>query len=192
MIVRFHDFSKSICLNKIGPTRSMEILASQATTKCFKFDIINTKAVSNLKFYTDGGKNMIVVFVKERAVYVSVSRNNGQSFDEPQKVMDVSGEIMDMQILMKEDQFVVAIKERILGDDHKRTISGWINGGNQTFSYKLCPKQEVKVELLNISLSFREVAPGRYESVDHLFYRNNDNICVESMGHPCKIPQNNP
>jgi hypothetical protein len=166
----------------------MEILGSQATTKCFRFDLIDTKAVTNLKFYTNGGKNMIVVFARERALYISVSRNNGQSFDQPQKVMDISGEIVDVQILMKDDQFVIAIQERILGDDHKRTISGWVNDENQTFSYKLCPKQEVKGELLNISLSFREVAPGRYESVDHLFYRNKDNICVESMGHPCKIP----
>jgi len=166
----------------------MEILSSQATTKCFKFDLLDTKAVTNLKFYTNGGNNMILVFAKDRAMYISVSRNSGQTFDDPQKAMDISGEIVDLQILMKNDQFVVAIQERILGEDHKRTISGWVNSDDQTFSFKLCPKQEVKGELLNISLSFREVAPGSYESVDHLFYRNNDSICVESMGHPCKAP----
>ena len=58
---------------------------------------------------------------------------------------------------------------------------------DRTFTFKLCPKHEIKGELINISLSFREVAPGKYNRDDHLFFRNNDDICVESMGHPCKI-----
>jgi hypothetical protein len=100
--------------------------------------------------------------------------------------MDLAGEIKDVQMLMQNDQFVIAVQERISGEDHKRTISGWVSD-DMTFSFKLCPKHEIKGELLNISLSFREVAPGKYESVDHLFFRSKDDICIESMGHPCKI-----
>lgn len=166
----------------------MEVLTSQTSTRCFKFDTGGSEDLANLKFYTNGGSNMIVFFVRKHTGYLSVSRNNGRSFDEPQKVMDVIGEIVDVQMLMRDLQFVVAIQEKIGGEDHKRTISGWINEESNGFWHKLCPKQEVKGEILNISLSFREVAPGRYESVDHLFYRHNDNVCVESMGHPCKIP----
>lgn len=164
----------------------MEILASQDRTMCFRFDIADLGDVSYLKFYTNGGKNILVVFAKEGSLYLSVSHDSGQSFDQPQKAMDLAGEIKDVQMLMQNDQFVIAVQERISGEDHKRTISGWVSD-DKTFSFKLCPKHEIKGELLNISLSFREVAPGKYESVDHLFFRNKDDICVESMGHPCKI-----
>ena len=164
----------------------MEIITSQDQTMCFRFDVIDSRDVSNLKFYTNGGKNMLVVFVKQGSMYLSVSHDYGQSFDQPEKMMDLAGEIKDVQMLMQNDQFVIAVQERISGEDHKRTISGWVSD-DKTFSFKLCPKHEVKGELLNISLSFREVAPGKYESVDHLFFRSKDDICVESMGHPCKI-----
>jgi hypothetical protein len=171
----------------------METIASQSSSHCFKFDMIDSKDITNLKFYTNGGNNMLVIYVKERDLYLTVSRNYGQTFDQSQKVMEISGEIVDVQMLMKNDQFVIAIQEKISGVHHKRTISGWINDNeNRSFWYKLCPKQEINGELLNVSLSFREVAPGRYESVDHLFYRNNNDICVESMGHPCKIPLDKP
>jgi hypothetical protein len=172
--------------------RAMETLTSQASSHCFKFDIADAKDITNLKFYTNGGNNILVIYAKQQDVYLSVSRNYGESFDRSQKVMELSGEIVDVQMLMKNEQFVIAIQERTSGVHHKRTISGWINDENQSFSYKLCPKQEIKGELLNVSLSFRELAPGRYESVDHLFYRNKDDICVESMGHPCKIPVDKP
>jgi hypothetical protein len=170
----------------------METLASQTNSHCFKFDIADMKDITNLKFYTNGGNNMLVIYAKQHDVYLSVSRNYGQSFDQSQKVMETSGEIVDVQMLMKNDQFVIAIQEKISGVHHKRTISGWINDENDSFWYKLCPRQEIKGELLNVSLSFREVAPGRYESVDHLFYRNKDDVCVESMGHPCKFPLDKP
>jgi hypothetical protein len=170
----------------------METLTSQTSSHCFKFDNVDMKDVTNLKFYSNGGNNILVIYSKRQDVYLSVSRNYGQSFDQSQKVMEISGEIVDVQMLMKNEQFVIAIQERTSGVHHKRTISGWINDENQSFSYKLCPKQEIKGELLNVSLSFRELAPGRYESVDHLFYRNKDDICVESMGHPCKIPVDKP
>jgi len=170
----------------------METLTSQTTSHCFNFDIEDIKDITNLKFYTNGGSKILAIYAKQVDVYLSVSRNYGQSFDQSQKVMEISGEIVDVQMLMKNDQFVIAIQEKISGVHHKRTISGWINDENQSFSYKLCPKQEIKGELLNVSLSFRELAPGRYESVDHLFYRNKDDICVESMGHPCKMPLDKP
>ena len=136
----------------------MEIITSQDQTMCFRFDIIDSRDVSNLKFYTNGGKNMLVVFVKQGSMYLSVSHDYGQSFDQPEKMMDIAGKIKDIQMLMQNDQFVIAVQETISGEDHKRTISGWVSD-DRTFSFKLCPKHEVKGELLNISLSFRRSCP---------------------------------
>lgn len=161
----------------------MEVTTSEYSSKFFKFDIVDLKDTCNIRFYQASGSNILVVFVKDGNLYLSVSYNHGEGFDEPQKVMDIAGEVKDIQILSKGNQFVIAILERISDQDRKRTITGYINNEKQTFFFRLCPKQEVKGEIMNISLSFREYRSGVYESVDHIFYRNRGQVCVHSMGH---------
>src|SRR5262245_15907127 len=104
---------RNIFIFMIYNNRAMEIVTSQDRSMCFRFDIINPRDVKDLKFYTNGGKNILVVFTKQGSFYLSVSHNFGQSFESPQKVMDLTGEIKDIQMLMQNDQFVIAVQERI-------------------------------------------------------------------------------
>ena len=47
------------------------------------------------------------------------------------------------------------------------------------FKFKECIESEVEAKIINISLGFREIAPGKHESVDHVFYLNKDGrVCM--------------
>jgi len=45
--------------------RAMEIVTSQDRSVCFRFDIVNPRDVKQLKFYTIGDKNILVIFTKQ-------------------------------------------------------------------------------------------------------------------------------
>ena len=78
--------------------------------KEFRFDNVEKENVSDLKFYRAG--DCIYAAWMERSdngIYLSVSINSGQIFSRPERVMKTNGNIRDLQILAKEDQFVIAL-----------------------------------------------------------------------------------
>ena len=105
-----------------------------------------------------------------------------------EKILKVNGEIKDIQALARENQFVVGVKETVDGKDHKRAVAGWIFPNESKFRFKECTESEVEGKIINISLGFREDESGNHESVDYVYYLNeNGKVSMQSKGHPCLI-----
>jgi hypothetical protein len=155
----------------------------------FEFARAKNKNISDLKFYSlRYDKRRVFIYVvwldnDDKGIYLSVSINSGDTFSREQKVMNTSGNIRDLQILAKDDQFVIALIETIDGQDSKRAVSGWLNIQGENYSFKPCTSHKTNGELINIFLSFN----GK-ESIDHMISKTGDGIIHEiTMGHACSV-----
>jgi hypothetical protein len=148
----------------------------------FKFDKAKNEEISDLQFYKTGECVYAIWVGKyDNGIYLSVSINSGQKFSDPQKVMNTNGDVRGLQILAKDEQFVIALIETISDSDSKRAVSGWLNIAGKTFSFKPCTSHRADGELINIFLSF-----NGNDSVDHMVIKKDDGLINEvSMGHSC-------
>jgi hypothetical protein len=148
----------------------------------FKFDKAKNEEISDLQFYKTG-ECLYAVWIRkyDNGIYLSVSINSGQKFSDPQKVMNTNGHVRGLQILAKDEQYVIALIETISNSDSKRAVSGWLNIAGKTFSFKPCTSHRANGELINIFLSF-----NGNESVDHMVIKKDDGLIHEvTMGHSC-------
>lgn len=150
----------------------------------FTFDNVESENVSDLQFYITGDCIYAVWMENnDNGIYMSVSINSGKIFSQSQKVMNTNGNIRDLQILAKDDQFVIALIETNSNQDSKRAVSGWLNIEGRTFSFKPCTSHQVDGKLINIFLSFKE-----RDSIDHMIIKTDDGAIHEiAMGHTCTI-----
>lgn len=129
-------------------------------------------------------ETILVTYVKDEYVYISISFDRGVNFLYPEKVLKLKGELADIQVSAKDSQFVLAIKEMVSGIGHKRAVTGWMfpEGGN--FRFKECTETESAGEIINVSLGFREVEVGKEESVDYVFCLNEQKrVTMVETGH---------
>jgi len=173
-----------------------EDTGEQCCGQCFVFKWEDLKKVANLRFYSAGGKIIIVTYEKDGRLYVSVSFDCGQSFLEPRiAIQEIGGSIKDIQIAAKDNQFVIAlmINDAESLKDIKKAVSGTIESGKVDFSCKECVKHQVKGKLINIAVGFRPwYDPDKKkidgeESVDFSYYFDNGRICLDCNGHMCLI-----
>jgi hypothetical protein len=151
----------------------------------FNFDLAG---LEYLRFYAANDRTVLATYVKDGYVQLSISLNGGAIFISSEKILKVNGDIKDIQVLAKDNQFVVGIKETVSGKDHKRAVAGWIFPNESKFRFKECTESEVEGKILNISLGFRENESVGYESVDYVFYlTENGKVSMQSKGHPCLI-----
>ena len=148
----------------------------------FTFDKVKNEEISDLQFYRTGECVYAVWMRKiENGVYLSISINSGQKFSDPQKVMNTNGNVRGLQILAKDEQFVIALIETISNRDSKRAVSGWLNIAGRTFSFKPCTSHRAEGELINIFLTY-----NGNESIDHMVIKKENGIILEmTMGHSC-------
>ena len=182
---------------------------SDCCNQSFEFNIVNLHEVAKCSFYYAGGTNIIITYVKDDYLYFSISYNSGKIFEPPEKIMNIGGIVTDIQILSKEDQFVVALKiqNRESKEEIKKAVSGWIYNEKRVgmaksssdfliskrnkFCYKPCTIQKNEGMLLNTSLSFRTYKNNitgelEEESVDHSFILGSDGkIIHQCQGHAC-------
>lgn len=161
---------------------SMDI-GTQCCNSCFEF---SRAGLQNVKFYVAGGTAIVVTYTKDGVVYTRISFDCGATFGEPKQILVLKGQLKTLEVLAKEDQFVVAIVERASGKDIKRAVAGHIRGNENDFDFRECDKTEERDEIINVSLGFRENEnkPGTEESVDYVFYRNpRGQTCLSCQGH---------
>jgi hypothetical protein len=81
-----------------------------------------------------------------RTPTVSVSYNSGETFEEPEKIAEITRTVEDMQILAQHNKFVIAIKEWITstGQHHRRAVSGEIDEKKRTYIQKDCTSHEIQ------------------------------------------------
>ena len=157
----------------------------QSESTLFDFDLTGLK---NVMFHAANDETILAIYVKDEYLHLSISFDHGVKFVKAEKILQLKGDLKDVQVLAKDSQFVVAIKEKISATDHKRAVAGWMFPKESIFKFKECIESEVEGKIINISLGFREIAPGKYESVDYVFYLNKDGgVCMVATGHPCLI-----
>lgn len=157
----------------------------QTKSSLFNFDFIGLK---NVMFHAANDETILVTYVRDEYLHLSVSFDGGAHFAEAKKILQLRGDLKDVQVLARDSQFVVAIKETISDIDHKRAVAGWIFPRESLFKFKECIESEVEGKIINISLGFREIEPGKNESVDYVFYLDKDErVCMVATGHPCLI-----
>jgi hypothetical protein len=150
----------------------------------FRLGTVERENISDLKIYCADDHVYIAWLDKsDDGIYLSVSVNSGETKSVPKKVMDTNGNIRDLQILAKGEDFVIALIERKNGQDHKRAVSGWLNVNQKIYSFKPCTSHRINGELINMFLSFSDT-----ESIDHLITKTDDGIIHEiTMGHGCAV-----
>lgn len=150
----------------------------------FRLDNLKSENISDLNIYCNGDYIYFAWMDKsDNGIYLSVSINSGRTRSEAKKVMNTNGNIRDLKILTRGEDFVIALIEKINDEDNKRAVSGWLNTEQKVFSFKPCTSHKIDGELINMFLSFNET-----ESVDHLITRTSDGTIHEiTMGHGCAI-----
>lgn len=157
----------------------------QSETSLFNFDSTGLEKVA---FHAANNETILVTYVKDEYLYLSISFDRGIKFVQAEKILQIKGDLKDVQVLAKDTQFVVAIKETISVTDHKRAVAGWMFPKEKSFKFKECMESKIEAKIINISLGFREVAPGKFESVDYVFCLNKDGrVGMVATGHPCLI-----
>jgi hypothetical protein len=156
---------------------------SQCCNSCFNFD---RTGLQNVKFYVAGGTTIVVTYSQGGSVYTRISFDCGATFSEPRKILGLKGQLKNLEVLAKDDQFVVATLERVGNKDVKRAVAGSIKHKQNDFDFRECDKSEEQDEIINISVGFREnpKKPGTEESVDYVFIRNpQGQTCLICQGH---------
>jgi hypothetical protein len=150
----------------------------------FRLDSVKSENISDLKIFCVG--DHVYFAWKEKSdngIYLSVSIDSGKNKSAPKKVMDTNGNIRDLQIRARGEDFVIALIEKINDRDHKRAVSGWLNTEQKIFSFKPCTSHKINGELINMYLSF-----NNKESIDHLITKTDDGTLHEiTMGHGCAV-----
>jgi hypothetical protein len=157
----------------------------QSESNLFNFDLTGLK---NVTFHAANDDTILVTYVKDGSLHLSVSFNRGIQFVQAEKILQIKGDLNDVQVLAKDTQFVVAIKETVSDTAHKRAVAGWMFPKEGAFRFKECTESRVEGKIVNISLGFREISEGKYESVDYVFYLDNGGrVSMVATGHPCLI-----
>jgi hypothetical protein len=159
--------------------------ALQSESRLFNFDLTGLR---NVMFHAADDETIFVTYVRDEYLHLSVSFDRGVNFIQSEKILQIEGALDDVKLLAKDNQFVVAIKETISATDHKRAVAGWTFPEQRTFKFKECIESKVEGKIVNISLGFREIAQGKYESVDYVFFLNGEGkVGLVATGHPCLI-----
>lgn len=160
---------------------------------------VNLNEISNLNFYQGPQCTIIAVFEKDKKLYMLISYDCGDTFEEHKQIMEMQGNIKKIVILANHSQYVIAVLEEIggaKGTVRKRAVSGTLPTKDKStqFSYKQCENFEPPPdeELLDMSCGFRPMKgdkAGQIESVDYTFSRRGDNITIRCHGHGCIIKE---
>jgi hypothetical protein len=103
---------------------------------------------------------------QEKGIFLSSSIEENKRTVKPKKIMDVEGEIKDIKIIAREDDFVItAVEER--GDgEYVRAATGIILPNEMMYDFKPCEKVKVPGKLINAYTIFTEQA-----SMDYIFWK---------------------
>jgi hypothetical protein len=157
----------------------------QSESSLFNFDVSGLK---NVAFHAANDETILVTYVKDEFLHLSVSFDRGINFVQAEKILQIKGDLNDVKVLAKDTQFVVAIKETVSAMDQKRAVAGWMFPKDGGFRFKECTESRIEGRIVNISLGFRETAQGKFESVDYVFCLNSDgSVSMVATGHPCLI-----
>jgi hypothetical protein len=133
----------------------------------FEFCIPDAADTSNLKFLSTQRYVHAVWYQKNEnpGIYLSSNLAPGSDFSNPERIIETNGEVKDIQIIAKDNDFVITIIENVSGSTYVRAATGIVKD-NLSHQFKPCEKVEVEGDIINAYTIFTETA-----SEDHIFVR---------------------
>jgi hypothetical protein len=114
---------------------------------------------------------------QEKGIFLSSSIEENKRIVQPRKIMDVEGEIKDIKIIAREDDFVITAIEERDNKDYVRAATGIIVPNEMRYDFKPCEKVEVPGKLINAYTVFTQDA-----SMDYIFWKPKESEQGKSRG----------
>ena len=140
---------------------------SNLQTIYFKSPVsLKNPSISNVTFYrTEKYIHGAWYNREEKAIFLSSSIDGKMFTVKPTKIMDVEGEVKDIKIIAKDEDFVItAIEERKDGL-FIRAATGILLPEQRIYDFKPCEKAPVKGELINAYTAFTNS-----NSTDYIYF----------------------
>jgi len=107
---------------------------------------------------------------QEKGIFLSSTIDENKRTVQPRKIMNVEGQVKDIKIIAKDDDFVItAIEEREDGE-YVRAATGIIVPNEMMYDFKPCEKVKVPGKLINAYTVFTQDA-----SMDYIFWKPDEN-----------------
>jgi hypothetical protein len=103
---------------------------------------------------------------QQKGIFLSSSIDENKRTVQPRKIMDVEGEIKDIKIIAREDDFVITAIEEKEDGEYVRAATGIVLPSEMMYDFKPCEKVKVPGKLINAYTIFTEKA-----SEDYIFWK---------------------
>jgi YHS domain-containing protein len=99
----------------------------------------------------------LIFYSKDGKLYYSVSFDCGQNFREPTEVLSLGGSIENMQLNVRDDQYVVAlmISDPVTKSKIKKAATGNINDEKNECSCNECTRDQYTQNPISVSAGYR-------------------------------------
>jgi len=158
----------------------MTIIDNSVRNECcgkrFTFPYENLFQVGNDIIQPTGTHRILIFYSKDGKLYYSVSFNCGQSFSEPSEVLTLGGLIENMQVSVREDQYVITllIFDPVSKSRAKKAATGNIDYQKNECSCGECKRDSVTYNPISVTPGHRPwINPKTnqeegFESVDYV------------------------
>src|SRR5688500_11426880 len=103
---------------------------------------------------------------QEKGVFLSSTIDENKHTVKPRKIMNVEGQIKDIKIIAKDDDFVVTAVEEKDDGEYIRAATGIVLPNEMMYDFKPCEKVKVPGKLINAYTVFTKDA-----SMDYIFWK---------------------
>ena len=128
---------------------------------------LDESTISNLVFYsTEKYLHATWYNNQEKAIFLQTSIDGKMFTVKPTKIMDVEGEVKDIKIIAKDDDFVITAIEEKEDGVYIRAATGILLPEQRIYDFKPCEKVKVPGKLINAYTVFTKEA-----SMDYIFWK---------------------
>jgi hypothetical protein len=121
--------------------------------------------VSKPTFYkTDKYQHAVWFNNKDKTIVLSSGQEDKNFTVNPTKIMDIEGDIKDLKIIAKDDDFVITAIEEKNDGTYVRAATGVVTK-DMKYDFKPCEKVKVEGEFIYAYTTFTDQA-----SMDHIYY----------------------
>lgn len=105
----------------------------------------------------------------KKAIYLSSSLDKRSFTVGPTKIMDIEGNVKDIKIISKDDDFVITVVEEMAEGIRIRAATGCITE-EKKYDFKPCEKAQVEGDLINVYTTWTQ-SDLQDNSTDFIFFR---------------------
>ncbi|MGE5706621.1 MAG: hypothetical protein ACM3XP_07900 [Nitrososphaerales archaeon] len=105
----------------------------------------------------------------KKAIFLSSSLDKRSFTVGPTKIMDIEGNVKDIKIISKENDFVITVVEEMVDGLRVRAATGCITE-EKKYDFKPCEKAQVEGDLINVYTTWTQ-SDSQDNSTDFVFFR---------------------